>query len=244
MSAKVVILLTATVDPNGMIYTKLNNPHVREQQYIKAILRWEKISKIVPIVFIENSGYEVNLFRSKLKNSENPNFYFVGFNGNDYDRNLGKGYGELLCIEHGLKMCKLISPNSIVIKATGRYFVRNILSYVDYVNSNLQFDLFIDFNKNLTYSDSRIFAFKHDFFHNFLFKYINVICDKSGIIFENVLSKAALEYILENKKICILNDHPRISGKSGTFNENYHDSLISWLPRDIRQKIKKYFFGY
>ncbi|MEI7437555.1 MAG: hypothetical protein WCL16_12200, partial [bacterium] len=52
-------LLTATIDPDGMTFTRRVNPKLREGDYISAV---KKLAAQVdfPVVFSENSGYDLS----------------------------------------------------------------------------------------------------------------------------------------------------------------------------------------
>lgn len=100
-----ILFLTACVNPNGMAYTKLNNPEVRLRQY-KEALDWYLAHTDMKILLVENSGtdfssdYQKRIGEGRLE--------FLCFDGNSYDRSRGKGYGEAAIMEYGFGHSKLL----------------------------------------------------------------------------------------------------------------------------------------
>lgn len=54
-----VIVLTACINPKGMAYTALQNIEERKKQYTTA-LKWYLENTTLPIVFVENTGYDIS----------------------------------------------------------------------------------------------------------------------------------------------------------------------------------------
>lgn len=101
-----VILLTACVNPNGMSNTAIQDIDIRKQQYKDAIDFYLRRTDY-GIVFVENSstdmsqGYCVPISKGRLE--------MITFEGNNYDRKLGKGYGEAMIIDYVFKHSRLLS---------------------------------------------------------------------------------------------------------------------------------------
>ena len=95
---KFVILLTGCINPNGMKYTALQDPKEREKQYIEAIGFYLRKTSL-PIVFCENTNYIpfANYFSEHKKSGR---FEYLTFDGNSYDKNKGKGFGEALIVDY------------------------------------------------------------------------------------------------------------------------------------------------
>jgi len=115
-----VLLLTACVQPNGMSNTVLQDPRIRESQYLDAINYYLLHTKY-RIVVVENSNYD---FSTKI--TDKTRVEFLTFDGNQYDKKLGKGYGEGLILKYALFHSRFISKNTRVVKITGRLIVTNI----------------------------------------------------------------------------------------------------------------------
>lgn len=121
-----ILFLTACVNPNGMAYTKLNNLEERLRQY-KEALNWYLDHTDMRILLVENSGcdfsdcYQRQIDEGRLE--------FLCFEGNDYDRSRGKGYGEAAIMEYGIAHSRLIKtcpPEIQIVKITGRLVCKNV----------------------------------------------------------------------------------------------------------------------
>ena len=82
------ILLTASINTRNCMFVKRSNPILRENDYCEAIVKWSELN--YPVIFCENSGYNLSKIK-KIGHRVN----FLQFDGQDYDRKLGKGFGEL-----------------------------------------------------------------------------------------------------------------------------------------------------
>lgn len=123
LKENIVILLSACINPSGMPFTMLQDCNIRKNQYIKAI-NWYLVHTTFPIVFVENSGiYIGDSFNEYI---ESNRIEFITFNGNNYDKSLGKGYGEALIIEEAIEKSKLLSNCDNIVKITGRLIIKNI----------------------------------------------------------------------------------------------------------------------
>jgi hypothetical protein len=180
LNSKLVVLLTGTVNPNGMILTQLQDVEIRKMHYIESVRYWSNVPNIY-IVFVENSNTDLS---KELKAIVVQNkFEFLTFNGNDYDKNLGKGYGELKCLEYAVLHSKFIKEADFIFKVTGRYKVLNFQSFINAFYKEPTINLLIDFKLNLTFSDSRFFGFAKKFIFDYLMKYEFILNDSQGVIF-------------------------------------------------------------
>lgn len=118
-----VILMTATVFPNGMGYTALQDPEVRASQYIEAIEFYLRETDL-DIVFCENTG--VNLLDRVASPEKHERLEYISFCGNDYDRRRGKSYGEGVIVSYALQHSTRLRGCSYVIKITGRVKIHNL----------------------------------------------------------------------------------------------------------------------
>lgn len=123
MSKKLVILLTACVSPDGMFFTNLQDEETRKLQYITA-LEFYLQNTAIPIVFCENSGCDISAqFQSYIAAGR---LEYHTFSGNDYDKSLGKGYGEAQIILYAFQKSAFLRSAKLVVKITGRIIIRNI----------------------------------------------------------------------------------------------------------------------
>jgi hypothetical protein len=226
MARDFVLLLTGTVDPNNMTFTKLQDKEVRRKQYVEAIRYWlEHVN--FPIVFVENSGYDLSPgFQKEIAEGR---IMMHTFDGNNYDRTLGKGYGELNCIEIAYEQFERLRNAGFVFKVTGRHKVLNFPTYVKQMQDDADAHLLVNFYGFLKSCDSRIFGFVPRFIPEYLVKRKDSINDTKMVFFENALSAAALEAIADSYNFRPLIELARISGSSGTMGINYKSNYFSWV---------------
>ena len=122
MNKTTIILLTACVKPNGMSFTALQDMEVRQNQYEEALLFYLKNTDL-NILFVENTN--TNFSEKFIDYIDNKRLQYITFNGNDYDKELGKGYGEALIIQEAVNT-DFYKNADFIIKISGRTILRNI----------------------------------------------------------------------------------------------------------------------
>jgi len=235
----ICILLTATIDPKGVIFVERNNPIIRENDYIKALKRWINMQEF-SVVFCENSGYKIDKIKNVIKKHRKKNIEILQFDGQCFPRELGKGYGEAIIIDYAIKHSKLIKSSEYVIKVTGRYFVKNIKKMVDILSTENDIYVMADLKKNLSWADSRIFAFRSSFVVEYLSKYQNILNDSEGFYLEHALARAVCHAISHGYKWVPLPSKPIIVGCSGTSDTAYKVSKVRWLASEAIHQFKNY----
>lgn len=235
MNSNLILFLTGCINPDGMSYTALQNPKTRKNQYIDAIRFYLRKTNL-KILFVENSGNDISeVFDYEIKNKR---LEILTFFGNDYDRTLGKGYGEMLIMEYANKYSQFLKNAEFIFKITGRYKILNINSFINnYIDQFQNFDLILNFRPSLTWADSRFFGFRPFFLSNYLLGYKEIVNDQDSINFENALSKAALNSITNDDNYGKFNIYPRYSAIIGTTGKKYNDSFFYWSYKTILLKI-------
>jgi len=238
----VVVLLTACIDPGGVINTARSDPKVRLADYKQALAEWCLGSGSVPIVFCENSGYDLSeLNEIANKNAkQGKDVELLSFCGQDFPSYLGKGYGEMRIIGHAVAKSKLIKPDSLILKITGRLFVRNNQLLIDRLSAMTQADVYCDLRSNLTSSDSRVFAANVQFLEKYLLPKCECLNDSAGIIFENVLARAIHSALDNGCQWRLMPCTPWIVGVAGTADQPIPDSMINVFFREIFRRIKTF----
>lgn len=236
---KICLLLTATVDPKGVVYLKRNDPQVRENDYINALKKWMETVNF-PIVFCENSGYKIDKIKNITKSYSNNETEILQFDGQEFPKELGKGYGELLIIKYAIQHSILIGHSDYVIKITGRYFIKNIEKIIIALLKNRNLYVMVDLKRNLTWADSRVFAFKPSFISNYLSKFQDLINDSKGFYLEHALARTVLRAISDGYKWIPLPSKPIIIGHSGSSDTSYNASKIHQLLAEVVHHIKNY----
>ncbi|MES2458559.1 MAG: hypothetical protein V4594_23600 [Bacteroidota bacterium] len=228
---KPLILLTGCINPMGMTFTKLQNPEVRREQYIEAI-KFYLTTTDNNIVFVENSGVDISEEFKEL----NKRLEIHTFKNNSYNKDLGKGYGEMIILDYAFKNSTLVQSTSSICKITGRYRILNIVPILQSYN-DADCEIMADLPKRLTYGDSRIFIAEKAFFLNFLLPSANLINDSKGVYFEHVLCRCVLYSLMEKHAYLPLKYKPRIIGQSGTDATSYDHSYWNWLWKNVKKKI-------
>jgi len=188
---KVCVLLTATIDCKGVAFMKRNDPVVRENDYVQSMAKWID-STTCPIVFCENSGYPIERIEKVMRKCANRETESLQFEGQDFPRELGKGFGEFRTIKYAIQHSNIIMNSDYVVKVNGRYFIRNIeavtsaLSHID--------DIYVmaDLGLNLSWANSQVFVFQPSFIRNYLSTFQGSLNDSKGFYFEQALARAIL----------------------------------------------------
>lgn len=116
------LLLTATVDPQGMKGAAFC-PEERLAQYVEALRFYRKALPSHPIVMGENSGYASSL--AKIF-SEDDRMEIVDASAAPYCQEKGKGYNEVLLLHETIGRSRMIATADCFFKVTGRLKVLNI----------------------------------------------------------------------------------------------------------------------
>ncbi|MEJ2883674.1 hypothetical protein [Pedobacter sp. GR22-6] len=219
-----------------MSLTKLQDPSIRLTQYVEAIKFYLEHTTL-KIVYIDNSGVDIE--QEFEGSSCEGRLETLCFFGNDYDRNLGKGYGEMQIIEYGLEHSLFLKSATFIFKITGRLKVLNINKFADQLIYPSPIEVMVDMKGMLFYADSRFFG-GIPAFYEILIGNKNLIDDSKDHTFEQALSKAVCIALIKNYKYRLLKYLPRYCGVSGTLNERYPSGLLYWIPRDIKQRLRYY----
>ena len=228
-----VILLTACVNPDNMSFTELQNPQVRKEQYLQAVEYYVKRTRY-KLVICNNSGDDFGNAFEKL--SDRVEYLF--FDGNNYNRSLGKGYGEFEIIKYAIQNSQLIKQAQVVIKITGRLIISNLKPAINETRrllhlTNMTIIARIPLGQRQIYSEC-IVAPK-EFYVSFLAQ-PNSVNDSEGYYFEHLLYDT-----IRNGRFSIESfTRPIIKkGVSGTLNVSYHNDHRTYL--DQLKEIQLYY---
>lgn len=216
-----VILLTACVNPKGMLFTQLQNPQIRLQQY-KETLKW----------YLENISEKIVLVENTLCDFSNDFSDFIAagrlecltFDGNSYDRKLGKGYGEALIIKTALEQSKILRKCDIIIKITGRLKVKNINRLIHDIKNHNTIYANTDLRNGHVFCYSALFISPKEFLNNYFLPKINRLDDSEGYFFEHLLYDSMIQWKKEGGKHTEFKQPLIIDGVSGTSGERYMNS--------------------
>jgi len=238
MDDKIVLLLTGAVNAKGVSFLKRNNEEERLNDYRVSLKKWVKQNRI-KIVFVENSKYPKEKIVDHIGNIEN--FEYLSFDGNELAVSKGKGYAEISSIEYALENSIFLKKADHIIKCSGRLFVNNAVSLLDFKNIT-KTDVIGNFNSSLDFLDSRLFVFTPFFFNTYFIKYKDRINDFESFYFEHALAAATHELLSNNKKWQPLPFPLIIQGISGTANlklSNPFKNLLTFGKFHLKKLILK-----
>lgn len=232
----IIILLTASIEVKGVPFVERNNYVDRKIDYSYSINKWMK-NKNLKIIFCENTGSDLD-FVHKLNEKNNLNLLeILSYNDNEDAKIKGKGFSEMKMINYVFNNSKIIDENSFIIKITGRYYLKNIKSYLSILSTqNLPF-INVNFIKQMDMADSRIFGFRKIFFEQYLLKYSDRIDDNKNYFFEHALRDAILQSMLEGHFRRPLPVLPIFDGYSGTTGEKLTVPFYKAWKRKLFYKI-------
>jgi len=237
-----VILLTATVDVRGVSFMQRVDPSVRLKDYERALKWWLSNPHTPELIFCENSGYDLSSLAKicKEQNPYNKKVELFSFDDNNYQRTLGKGYGEIRTIAYALEHSKLINPDTMVFKITGRYYIANIKDMIQSIQRSTKAEIYCNLQNNLTWSDSRIFCASVLFLKKFLLPMQETADDTHGVYIEHVVCRAAHLCMAQGLRWALLPCYLDIRGVSGTSGVTYGSSIFSRIRRFIFHYLKKF----
>lgn len=174
-----LLVMTACVDPSQGEY-RLNraDPIVRFEDYKTALRFWLEFpdDRIQNILFIENSNYPLDGFRS-IAERNNPlkkSIEFISLDCNWYPPGGHYGYAELRMLDLGLRQSQLRNATTHMIKVSGRFKFPSLARLLDRLPA--EFDAIADarawqtLRKRLErpYVTTQVILFAHDFYRRHL----------------------------------------------------------------------------
>ncbi|WP_312841793.1 hypothetical protein V6M29_08305 [Stutzerimonas chloritidismutans] len=239
MNTELCLILTCTVDVRGISQMARSNIEDRLTDYLMAFQAWLEKSNVNRFVFIENSGYDLSEFRKIAAGYVSKEVEFISFDGQDFNRELGKGYGEMLSLQQALQSSSMLAEVDAFIKVNGRYFVPSIGKIKDKILAD--YDVVCDFSRHLTYADSRLFGGKVAFLRDYLLPALAKTNDSEGVYFEHCLASAAHRAIADGLSWSLCPLVP-IVGISGTDNTSYNSSRLTSLKLFFKNEAKKFIY--
>lgn len=234
-----ILFLTACINPKGMASTVIQDVCIRKKQYYDA-LNFYLHSTDYRIVFLDNSGYDIS--KDFSEQVEYGRLEIITIDNNNFDKKMGKGYGEGLIIKYGIYNSKFINSNSIIIKISGRHIITN-LNHIYYLTRKAcRSKSFIccDINTKSHSGMSDCFIASYNFFAFFSEKYITLIDESKNIWFEHALYKSIIDFCKNNKFIFLplpLNQ----KGYSGSTGKQFSKPNMSRYLKHIIKYFLYYF---
>jgi hypothetical protein len=232
------LLLTATIKVNeDVVFTARKDTSARLKDYKQALTLWLAHPDTKSVVLVENSGSDLSELREIATQAPGKKVEFLSFTSPQFDGSLGKGYGEMICLEHALENSQLLAQSPRLVKVTGRYFLANAARFLQFAERRRDAEIICDLLLNLAWADSRIFAATPDFLRNYLFPLRDQVNDSQGSNFEHVLARA-VHACMANRGVWAQPPFPlEIQGVSGSQDRGWQMSLKEKFELRIRHRL-------
>lgn len=209
------ILLTATVNPNGMAFTELQDPLIRKQQYVEAAEYYLSHTS-ANIIVCENSG---NNFYDEIESIEKTSrLEFICINTNDEGRLRGKSYTEAQILKYALENSKFLQSQPFFIKITGRVKILNIKEIIDSLKyPSKDVDVLQTEILDRNFVKSVCFIASKKWMLETVNNYLERLDERESCHFEWMLYDSALY----SKNLKISSIFPIIDGICGSLNKKY-----------------------
>ena len=238
------LILTCTIDPIKMPNLQRSDPNIRFEDYKKSFNFWTKNEHVNKIIFIENSNFDLSYFKKIANNLTNKEIEIISSNSNNtYDKNLGKGYGQYLCLKEIFDSSKIAKDTEYFIDVTGRHCVKNFKSIIKDIFLN-KTDIYVNITDNLKFADANIYGGTKNFFIKYLIPETKKTNDSLNRIFENCVSNATLRAISEGLTLSKTPVYAEIDGFIGTNGKKYKQNIIKKIKLYFFRKLKIYFFNH
>ena len=238
------LILTCTIDPGNMPNLVRKNIETRLNDYKKSLNFWINNKDVNKIIFIENSGSDLSYFRNLVKSENNKEIEILSTNSNNsYDKNLGKGYGQYLCLKEVFESSKIAQKTNYFINVTGRYCIINFnLILKDIISNNT--NIYINLSDNLKYTNTTFFGGSKKFFTDYVLPETKKNNDSLNNIFENCVANATLKAISDGMSLSKTPLYADIQGFIGTNGKQFKLNVFKKIKLFFFRKLKIYFFNH
>jgi hypothetical protein len=230
-----VLMLTATVQVNGMSDVSRPDPRDRERDYADALRYYlTRHPRFRRIAFVENSGWPLDGLRRVAAdaNRHGAEVEFVSLRCNDFPRHLGKSFGEMLLVDQALRRSALLADARYVGKLTGRLFLTNLTRLMAAARG--PFDLFCDDHGHGLYErlrlparfvslrcESRFLVFTPAAFDRLIRPRYHELDDSRGLYLEKLLHRVATARWPGLRVVNRFPIEPEFRGRAGHGNKDF-----------------------
>ena len=249
IESEFILLLTASIDPKGMPGVSQPDPGDREDTYTDCFRYYlENHPRVRKLIFAENSGWPLDRFHelASFANSHAKEIEIISFDCNDFPREKGKSFGELLLIEKALERSRLARDVKYIGKLTGRNLLLNITALLETISSD--FALCCDIRDHNFYEllgmpdcghhcDSRFFIFTRSFHSRYLKGTLAALPFANGYLIEGLLFDLVKTVERTDPIIKRFRVEPDFRGTAGHFMKNRakdYGSATEIMKRRIR----------
>lgn len=191
---KTILFLPACIEPlkNVKNLTRSNHKQ-RLTDHVNALNFWLNNHKELHILFVDNSGFSLENLRPFVPDIDRVEY--LTYDGRIDSVEKGTGKGEIETFKYAYENSNSFKEASQIIKCSARYTFKGITKF--YKHSN--YDLIGNFKNNLTFIDSRVFAFKPEFYLNYFRNQSDKIDENLNFYFEHALACAAHSMLADRK---------------------------------------------
>lgn len=235
---KICLVLHATVDPGGVVFVKRVDPRERFEDCRRALKLWVQRDDFDKLVFVENSGYDIAPLQEIVEESplNSDAVEFLSFDGQDFPRELGKGYGETLNFQHVLDNSKILDEDDRLIRSNGRYYVQNMHAFFEALQPPTE--MLTEFHEYLTYADVTVLGGTIEFFRKYICPFGWDVNDSNGYYMEHAYARAVHQALADGLVWRPFPEPPSVIGFSGTQNVWKRDWLVARAGRRLRHKLR------
>jgi hypothetical protein len=245
IESELTLLMTGSIDPKGMrVNQAVADPKVREQEYAKSISFYlEHHSRIRRIVFAENSGWPLDRLRELIESrKQQQEVEFCSFSLNDYPREWGKSYGEMLLMDHAFAESRLISRSRYVAKVTGRIILKNLTKMLKTAPEPLDFytDLrdhhlydWLGVKATAQHGESRFFVLTPQFYESHFRGKYALMKENGGMFMETFIFNTVKESMPQGKIFGRFRREPQYRGIAGHHGKSY-STPREWCKQSVR----------
>lgn len=236
--AKICLVLHATVDVRGVVFVKRDDPLERFNDYRWALNKWVSYGGIDKLIFVENSGYDISELQRIVDESNMPKHAveFLSYDGQDFPRELGKGFGETLNFEHVIRNSTILSPDDRLIRNNGRYYVENMGAFFEALQPPTE--ILSELRQYLSYADATLLGGTVDFIERYVCPYGRQVNDSKGYYFEHALARAVHRALADGLVWRPFPEPPLVRGFSGTSNENKTESFLVRSRQSLKHRVR------
>lgn len=245
------LVMTAAVDPKGMDGLSVTDVKERAGQYLGTFFYYLKHPAISDIVFVENSGYDLAEFQKLANEHTEKRVEFLSCDLNDYPREYGKSYGEMLILDYVTEHSDLVRAAGGFVKVTGRFPILNMDALLKEANARRPWELFCDNKDHCIYDwlrlgwtghacDTRFFAVSLDFYKTYFYGRHGELDDSQNRLIEFMFFETAKRAVHEVPVVRRFKVEPEYAGKAGhvqtaLLQVNDYSGIVAKSKRRIRQ---------
>lgn len=227
--------------------------------YISTLRFYSRKLPDQPLVFTDNSGWDLGRIKSALPEKYLRKIEFLSVGPDGFDISRGKGYNEVLLIERALERSVYLRESPGFLKVTGRYPVFNIGYFLDAASREILEKgkaLYIDIKDHDLYrklglgwssrfADVRLFGVTRAFFLNYVVAEKYKLNDNEGKLFEGLMYNLIKPQMHNPQLVYRFDREPHFGGLEGSLipafsfaeKQNSFKSRFKRLTGNVLRKV-------